>query len=215
MADFTGAFNKPFREQVAAFRARLGNLVPTAAWDDLWQEAHDRAFMVAGATKADLLADLAQAVDRAISDGVGIEAFRQDFRKIVEKHGWHGWTGEGTKAGEAWRTRVIYRTNARTSYAAGRFAQLTEGGFKYWVYLHGGSLEPRELHLHVFDGLVLPPDHPFWLTHYPPMVRSRTFYRSWREFFRFDQGDRLVVSPDFVSVIGTLLPIALCGRSSL
>lgn len=47
------------------------------------------------------------------------------------------------------------------------------------------------------------------------VVRSRTFYRSWREFFRFDQGDRLVVSPDFVSVIGTLLPIALCGRSSL
>lgn len=36
--------------------------------------------------------------------------------------------------------------------------------------------------------------------------------------FRLDQGDRLVMAPpppDFVSVIGALLPIALCGRSSL
>jgi len=33
--------------------------------------------------------------------------------------------------------------------------------------------------------------------------------------FRLDQGDGLVAPPDFVSVIGTLLPIAPCGRSSL
>jgi len=49
----------------------------------------------------------------------------------------------------------------------------------------------------------------------PVVVRPRTFYRRWREFSCFDQGDRLVMPPDFVSVIGALLPIALCGRSSL
>lgn len=168
MPEIRAGFGKPFPEQVAAFRLRLGNLVPTSAWDDLWQEAHDRAFMVAGATKADLLADLAGAVDKAISEGRGIEEFRADFRQIVEKHGWHGWTGEGTKGGEAWRTRVIYRTNARVSYASGRHAQLVQGGFKYWIYKHGGSLEPREIHRDVWDGLVLPPDHEFWHTHYPP-----------------------------------------------
>ncbi|HEV8036662.1 hypothetical protein [Yoonia sp.] len=43
------------------------------------------------------------------------------------------------------------------------------------------------------------------------LVRPRTFYRTWREFSAFDQGDKLVVSPDFVSVIGALLPIALWG----
>lgn len=160
-------FRKPFAEQVAAFRLRLGNLVPTARWDDLWQEQHDRAFMVAGATKADLLADLAEAVDKAIADGTGLDAFRKDFRAIVEKHGWHGWTGEGTAKGEAWRTKIIYRTNLRTSYMAGRHAQLVEGGFKYWIYRHGGSLEPRIVHLG-WDGLILPPDHPFWAQHYPP-----------------------------------------------
>ncbi|WP_233487543.1 phage minor head protein [Thalassovita gelatinovora] len=165
--DLQGIFHRPFPEQLAAFRLRLGNLVPTSRWDDLRHSAHDRAFMVAGATKADLLADLAQAVDKAIEKGTSLEEFRRDFRQIVEDHGWHGWTGEGTKGGEAWRTRVIYRTNAKTSYAAGRWAQLMEGGFKYGVYRHGASREPREWHL-AWDGLILPIDHPFWQTHAPP-----------------------------------------------
>ena len=160
-------FRRPFPEQIAAYRLRLGNLVPTQAWDDILHDAHDRAFMVAGATKADLLADLSLAVDRAIADGTGIEAFRRDFRQIVERHGWHGWTGEGTRRGEAWRTRVIYQTNVRTSYAAGRMAQLRAAGFRYWIYRHGGSLEPRQHHLAI-DGLILPSDHPFWDIWAPP-----------------------------------------------
>ena len=61
-----GTFRKPFDEQVAAFRLRLQQLVPTTTWDEVWQSQHDRAFMVAGAMKADLLADLAAAVDRAV-----------------------------------------------------------------------------------------------------------------------------------------------------
>ena len=160
-------FRQPFPEQLAAFRNRLQTLQPTTKWDDVWQQQHDSAFMVAGAMKADLLADLAAAVDRSIAEGTGLEAFRKDFRSIVEKHGWHGWTGEGTAGGEAWRTRTIYRTNVRTSFMAGRHAQLVKGNFKYWVYRHGGSLEPRLHHL-AWDGLILPADHPFWATHYPP-----------------------------------------------
>lgn len=158
---------RPFAEQVAAFRLRLGNLVPTSRWDDLWQVQHDRAFMVAGATKADLLADLGRAVDRAISEGTGLDAFRHDFREIVTRHGWHGWTGEGTEAGEAWRTKVIYRTNMRTSYMACGHAQLVAGNFKYWVYLHSGAEHPRLQHL-AWNGIALPPEHSFWQVAYPP-----------------------------------------------
>lgn len=168
MADtVSGILGRPFPEQVAAFRLRLGNLVPTRRWDDISGAAHDRAFMVAGAMKADLLADLAGAVDKAIAEGRGIEAFRRDFREIVTRQGWHGWTGEGSRRGEAWRTRVIYRTNMATTYAAGRLAQLVEGGFSFWVYRHGGSREPRIQHLS-WNGLTLPPEHAWWDTHYPP-----------------------------------------------
>ncbi|WP_126975044.1 PBECR3 domain-containing polyvalent protein [Frigidibacter oleivorans] len=168
MADTVAAvFRQPFAEQVAAFRLRLGNLVPTATWQDLWKDGHDTGFMVAGAMKADLLADLAAAVDRSISEGQTLEAFRRDFRAIVEKHGWHGWTGEGSKRGEAWRTRVIYRTNMSVSYAAGRWSQLMKDGFGLLVYRHSGAEHPRLDHL-AWDRLVLPVDHPFWVQHYPP-----------------------------------------------
>lgn len=165
--EIAATFNKPFAAQVAAFRIRLGNLVPTATWTDLIHAQHDRAFVVAGAMKADLLADLGAAVDKAIAKGTSLGEFRKDFRALVTKNGWHGWTGEGTRRGEAWRTRVIYKTNMATSYAAGRMAQLVEAKYPFWVYRHGGSLEPRIQHLG-WDGLILPPDHPFWATHAPP-----------------------------------------------
>lgn len=163
----SGTFRKPFTEQVAAFHLRLGQLRPTLRWDDLSGPEHDRAFMVAGATKADLLSDLAGAVDSAITKGTTLEQFRDDFEHIVAKHGWTGWTGEETAKGRAWRTRVIYQTNIRTTYSAGRLAQLKAGGFDWWVYLHGGSLVPREQHL-AWHGLPLAPDHIFWTYYYPP-----------------------------------------------
>ena len=106
-------------------------------------------------------------MDRAAAEGRGLDWFRAEFRAIVARHGWTGWTGEGTVKGEAWRTRTIWRTNLATSYAAGRRAQLEAGGFRLWVYRHGGSREPRPQHL-AWDGLALPPDHPFWATHSPP-----------------------------------------------
>ncbi|MBP0483951.1 phage minor head protein [Sagittula salina] len=167
MAELSGVFHQPFGAQVAAWRERLGTLLPTSRWTDVWHGEHDHAFMVAGALKADLLGDLAAAVGKAIEDGTSIEEFRRDFRATVARRGWHGWTGEGTKAGEAWRTRVIYTTNLRSTYAAGRFAQLVDGGFPFWVYRHSGAAEPREQHL-AWDGLILPSDHPFWFTHFPP-----------------------------------------------
>ena len=74
-------FGQPFQEQLAFFRAKLN--LPSERWDDVWQSAHDRAFVVAGAMKADLLTDLRGAVDKVIADGIGIEAFRQIGRAHV------------------------------------------------------------------------------------------------------------------------------------
>lgn len=163
-------FNTPFDEQLAFFRKKLQ--LPSERWDDIMRSAHDRAFIVAGAANADLLQDLRAAVDRSIAEGKGLEAFRKDFKAIVLKHGWTGWTGEGSKAGEAWRTRVIYQTNMATSYAAGRWKQLNDPALlslrPYWRYVHAdGVAHPRPLHVS-WHGLVLRHDHPFWQTHFPP-----------------------------------------------
>ena len=160
-----------FTEQVDFLRKKLN--LPSETWHDIQRGAHDRAFMVAGAMKADLLHDLRGAVDTAVLGG-SIGEFRKQFKSIVQKHGWTGWTGEGTKAGEAWRTRVIYQTNLATSYAAGRRKQLMDPALlsrrPFWRYIHDDSVTtPRPHHKAWGDaGLTLRHDHPFWSTHFPP-----------------------------------------------
>lgn len=159
----------PFEEQIQFFRRKLN--LPTQAWDDIQKSAHDRAFIVAGAMKADLLADLRAAIDRTIAQGKSIAWFRKEFQAIVAKRGWTGWTGQGSKQGTAWRTRTIYATNLRTSYAAGRWAQLTDPEVMksrpYWRYVHTSSDNPRLQHK-AWHGLVLPAGHAWFLKHYPP-----------------------------------------------
>jgi len=163
-------FNTPFEEQIKYLQQKLR--LPTERWDDITGRAHDRAFIVAGAAKADLLADLHAELARRATDGKGLEAFRKEFKAIVAKHGWTGWTGEGTKEGEAWRTRIIYQTNMATSYAAGRYAQMSDPEVlklhPYWRYIHSdGVLNPRQQHLN-WHGLTLLASHPFWQTHFAP-----------------------------------------------
>jgi len=166
----SGAFQLPFPEQIAFIRQKLN--LPTEHYDDIIKSAHDRAFVVAGAAKADLLNDLRQAVDRSIAEGMSIGWFRKEFDNIVKKNGWHGWTGEDTADGRDWRTRVIYRTNLSASYAAGRYAQLTNPALlksrPYWKYIHNDTVQhPRPLH-QSWNGLVLRYDDPFWQSHFPP-----------------------------------------------
>ncbi|WP_338416689.1 phage minor head protein [uncultured Sphaerotilus sp.] len=194
------AFKTPFDEQLEFFRAKLN--LPTDRWDDIMRSAHDRAFIVAGAAKADLLQDLRQAVDGVIGNGHSIGRFRKDFQAIAARHGWTGWTGEGSKAGEAWRTRVIYQTNLQTSYAAGRWRQLNDpavlAGLPYWEYVHrDGVLHPRPQHL-AWNGLTLRHDDAFWRTHYPPngwgchcRVRARVKPRAGNSTERPDGWDAL------------------------
>lgn len=151
-----------FSEQIAFFRAKKNVL--TERWTDVWEAEHDHAFMVAGANRIDLLADLRTAVDKAIADGTGLEAFRRDFDQIVARYGWE------YNGGRNWRTRVIFETNLRTSYAAGRYAQLQKlkSVLPYWRYRHSDAVaHPRPQH-QAWNGLVLHADDPWWNTHYPP-----------------------------------------------
>jgi len=88
----------------------------------------------------------------------------------VARRGWTGWTGEGTAKGRARRTRVIYETNLRASYAAGRWAQIQQvkAARPYLLYRHNDNvLHPRPLHVS-WNGLVIKADDPWWQTHFPP-----------------------------------------------
>lgn len=151
----------PFREQVAFFKRKLN--VKTDGWTDVYGDKHDSEFMVAGANRDDLLADLRRAVERAIADGATLQNFRKDFAGIVTRHGW------SYNGGFEWRTRVIYETNLRSSYMAGRFQQLMamRDTHPYWEYVHSDVVEePREEHL-AWDGMILRWDDPWWVMHFP------------------------------------------------
>lgn len=150
----------PFDEQISFFRQKLN--MPTEHWNDLWRDAHNRAFMVAGATKTDLLADLRGAVDKAISEGKSLNWFKTEFKNIVARHGW-AHTGPAS-----WRSEVIFETNLRQSYNAGREEQIEKIKHRrpFALYRHGDSEHPRELHLK-WNNMVLPVDDPWWDTHSP------------------------------------------------
>ena len=162
LAQNEGGARLAFDEQIRFFRRKLN--LSTESWTDIWRSQHDRAFMVAGAARVDLVNDLRDAVDAAIAVGETLESFRSRFDGIVEKHGW------SYKGGRNWRTRVIYETNLRTSYAAGRYEQMKEIAARrpYWRYRHSHASESPRLDHQSWDGLVLRHDDPWWNIHYPP-----------------------------------------------
>lgn len=153
----------PWDRQIEFFRQKLA--LPSKAWDDIQGAAHDRAVIVAGIKKADLLKDMVGAIDKFITEGKSLGWFRDNFDQIVKEH---GWDYQGPKN---WRTRVIYQTNLSTSYHAGRYQQLTDPELvklkPFRVYHHGHPATPRPEHL-AWDGIALPWDHPWWRTHYTP-----------------------------------------------
>ncbi|MCD1634480.1 hypothetical protein K7H91_11925 [Martelella mediterranea] len=160
----------PFKEAIDFLSGKVN--LPTRRHDDLKHAAHVRAFSVAGVTRDDMLADFRKAIEKARAAGTGLKEFRKDFDAIVDRMGWrynsHGKTEEERRA---WRARIIYTTNMRTSYMAGRYKQLTDPDVlkyrPYWKYVHSGALHPRKLHLS-WNGLVLAATDPAWRIMFPP-----------------------------------------------
>lgn len=160
----------PFKEAIEFLQAKVN--LPTRRWDDLRHGAHVRGFSVAGVARDDMLSDFRVAIEKARSEGTGFNEFRKDFDRIVERYGWqyfsHGKTDEERAA---WRSKIIFTTNMRTSYMAGRWKQLTDPDVMryrpYLQYVHSGALHPRKLHLS-WNGRILRTDDPAWRYMFPP-----------------------------------------------
>lgn len=169
----------PDEETIAAFREKgYAPALSRFSWRDVWAGEHARMFTVAKATSDDVLTTIREAVDDAIANGTTYE----DFRKVLEpKLQELGWWGKGTmvdpgtarsetvQLGSARRLRIIYDTNLRSARAAGRWerAQRNKALMPYFQYIQIDRPSKRADH-EPFDGVVLPVDHPFWTTHWPP-----------------------------------------------
>lgn len=58
------AIDLPFQEAIDFFRQKAR--VTTQHWTDVWRTGHSRAFMVAGATTDELVADFQVEIQRAL-----------------------------------------------------------------------------------------------------------------------------------------------------
>lgn len=153
--------------------------LPTKAWTDVLHQGHDRAFVVASATKDALLEDFQKAIDDSTAKGKPFKGwldkddtyhpgFLDEFDAIVKLHGWDH------NGDRLWRARVIYETNLRSAHAAGRYKQMTSPAtlkaFPYWQYVHAYERIPKTARAShkAWDGMVLRADDPWWDTYYPP-----------------------------------------------
>ncbi len=154
--------SRPFKESLDYFQKKMP--LPTNGWEDVYAEQHDTAFMVAGANKTAIVEDFMTSIRAAMEDGETLADFQKRFDKIVETHGWdyHGKRG--------WRSKLIYTTNIRQAYNAGREAQFADPEFQkvfpYQEYRHSGAEHYRPQHK-AWDRMILLANDPFWATHSP------------------------------------------------
>lgn len=151
----------PFDEAIEYFRDKVN--FPAEDYKSISHGMHARAFTVAGVTNDDLLADFRSAIDKALAEGTSLGEFKKDFDNIVSKHGW-SYKGE-----RGWRTSIIFNTNVNMAYAAGRWKKIerTAKMFPYLLYVTRDNSSVRPEH-RAWHGIILPVDHPWWKTHYPP-----------------------------------------------
>ncbi len=184
LSKIQGAFALPFAEQIAFFRQKVP--LTDKSYKEMQAYEHDKAFVVAGAIKADLLNDLHIAVSKAIVEGESLGQFRARFDDIVKQRGWTTPSSSPLKKGEesaevtkggwdkdyfAWRTKIIYTTNLRTSHSAGRYKQMTTPEMlkarPYWQYRHVTRENPRQHHKRL-NKKVLTANDGWWSVNYPP-----------------------------------------------
>lgn len=146
-------------------------------WQDVWAEAHARAFTVAGVMKVDILQDVRNALTEQLQSGGTLADFQNRLQPVLEAKGWWGkgqivdeTTGEvAGKRLNPRRLETIFRTNMQSSYMAGRYqAQLANAEDRpWWEYVAVMDSRTRPAH-RAMHGRVFRYDDAFWQTFYPP-----------------------------------------------
>lgn len=161
-------------EALAWFRAK--GLRPGFSYLDVWREEHAYAFTAAKVMREDVLAAMRDEIARALEEGLTYEQFRRLIEQRLVSLGWWGKqpvrdpvTGRVVEVDVPSRLHRIFETNMRTARAAGQWHRIerTRRTHPYLVYLLGPSREHRPEHVE-WAGTVLPVDHPWWDTHFPP-----------------------------------------------
>lgn len=176
MTDILGysIFLKP-DDVVRAIDAR-GALQPTVRWSEMMHADHAVAFTVAKIAKLDLLRTMRTSIDDVLRNGGTFEEWKAGILPELKKAGWWGAVTNAELTGtdetiivNNRRLRTIYNTNVRMSMASGHWTRIQrqKDVLPYLRYLPSTSERKRPLHK-TWYGILLPIDHPFWQTHFPP-----------------------------------------------
>lgn len=151
-----------FQEAINAFRDRVP--ISDEDWEALLDAEREFAFKVAGIAQLEIVAEAYEAVASAIEDGTDVDDFKEAIGAQLED----SWGGE-----EPGRLENIFRTNVQTAYNAGRYESATAPETKkqrpYWRLDVISDSHTSEFCEPLSDPpVILPADHAWWQTNYPP-----------------------------------------------
>jgi len=187
MADpkISALFHLAPKEAVEYLQGRK-QLAKTFSWQDLWQGEHAHQFTVSRLARLDILESLRDGITRSAQGDLSRRDWMKDARALLEKEGWWGTKevlepspsgrGQGEGSGtllttkfDPARLKLIYDTNARMAYAAGQWQRITRNKSTHPYIRYITKRDEKVRHSHrAWHNLVLPVDHPFWKTHFPP-----------------------------------------------
>ncbi len=151
---------------------------PTFDWRDIAPQEHSHTFTVAKSAGFDVLDDIRGAAKQAIDNQQSFDDFAANLEPTLRKKGWWGQkivvdpkTGQKVKAqlGSLRRLRTIHWANVATARAAGEWERTlaTKGFLPFLRYTLSSAERKRPQHVS-WVGTILPVDHPWWQSHYPP-----------------------------------------------
>jgi SPP1 gp7 family putative phage head morphogenesis protein len=196
------AIGVKFQEAIEFLRRKLN--ITSAEWRAIWTEAGAISDAAADQVKDSMFRDILQAVLDQLETGGTLQDFRAAYDRITAEA---GWSSDGHPG---WHSQLVWRLHTQTAYSAGRWEQAQElkaatpSEQLYGRYITVGDHRVRPTHA-AWQGIILPLEHPFWLTHWTPngfncrchvmVVTDRTIKRyGWT--VTPDNDPRLSIPPD-------------------
>jgi SPP1 gp7 family putative phage head morphogenesis protein len=148
----------------------------SVGWSEIWQDGHVRDFTVAKMAQRDLLELMRGSIHEAWAKGVPLDRWKAGIVPELQKAGWWGTIQNPALTGtdrpvtiNPRRLENIYRTNFRTAAAAAEW-KLFQAAKQYAPYLRYRTRGDERVRLShkLLNDIILPVDHPFWLTYLPP-----------------------------------------------
>ncbi|MCP1659333.1 phage minor head protein [Neisseria perflava] len=145
---------------------------------DVWMQEHAVAFTVAKMMDEDMLADVRDALSRAIAGGTRFDDFQKQLKPYLMAKGWWGeqimtdpvdGVPKLVQLGSTRRLKTIFETNLATARAASQWKRIQsrKESLPYLKYIPSYAHDKRDSHKQYYN-LILPVEHELWSVIFPP-----------------------------------------------